>query len=462
MPAPHASLWWATLPREPAARAALAGDLDVDVAIVGAGYTGLWTALALKRADMSLRVAVLEADVAGAGASGRNGGWASALYPISWARVREQHGGGAHDLLISTLREAVVALGADARSLGIDCDYHRGGTVTVARTTAQVARLRAELDEARLDGTGDDDLRWLEADEALARCGATGVLGALFTPHCAAIHPAKLATGLADSAERLGIDIYERTRVSSILAGDRWRRPQAACEAGIVRAEVVVRATEGFTPGFKGARRAVVPLYSLMVATDPLPGSFFERIGLADRETFNDGRHLLVYGQRTRDDRLAFGGRGAPYHFGSRVAASHDADARVFATLEAELEAWFGPLPAPVAHRWGGPLAMARDGSPFVVLDRGTGLAAAGGYVGDGVVMSRVAAIALADVILGRDSEYSSLPFVGHRSRDWEPEPLRWIGINAGLAAAAAADAREARTGRASVAARLLAMLQGS
>jgi glycine/D-amino acid oxidase-like deaminating enzyme len=287
------------------------------------------------------------------------------------------------------------------------------------------------------------------------------VRGALYTPHCAAVHPAKLATGLARAVAARGAAIYERTEVTSIEAATAARRARASTPRGSVRADVVVRATEGFTPMLPGARRAVVPLYSLVVATEPLDGAFFARVGLADRETFCDDRHLIIYGQRTADDRLVFGGRGAPYHFGSRVDPRFDDEPTVFARLDETLRELFGEVPGAITHRWGGPIGVARDFAPFVVHDRAAGLASAGGYVGDGVVLSRVAGLALAELILGLESERTSLPFVGHRSRPWEPEPLRWLGINAGLVAAGLADRREARTGRASALAAVVSRLRG-
>jgi glycine/D-amino acid oxidase-like deaminating enzyme len=454
-------VWWATLEQPPAPRAPLDGDLDVDVAIVGAGFTGLWTALFLAKADPTLRVAVLEASVAGAGASGRNGGWASALYPVSFSRINAVHGREATDALRSALRDGVTELDDVARAEGIDCDYAHGGSITLARSAVQAARLKSQLEADRVLGATPEDLAWLDAPAARDRCAATDVCGALFTPHCASVHPAKLVTGLADAVGRRGVTIYEQTTVTSIEPGDRWRRPTARTARGTVRADVVVRATEGYTPSLPDARRALVPLYSLVVATDPLPASFFDRVGLAHRETFCDGRHLIIYGQRTADDRLVFGGRGAPYHFGSRVDARFDLEPDVFAKLEETLVELFGEIPADVPFHWGGPLGATRDFSPFVRLERERGIAVAGGYVGDGVVLSHLAGRTLAELISGSATARTSLPFVGNATRDWEPEPLRWLGINAGLLAADLADRREASTGRASGFARLLDRLHG-
>lgn len=448
------SLWHDTAGEVRPPRAALPGPATYDVAIVGAGFTGLWTAYYLRRADPSLRIAVLEAEVAGFGASGRNGGWCSALFPTPWRTLVESSSAGEARRLHRAMAATVVEVGRVADAEGIDAHYRRGGTVTLARSAPQLARLRAEVDEARERGFTEDDLRLLEPDEARERLDATGVVGGLFTPHCAAIHPARLVKGLARAVEASGVDLFEGTRVHEIVAG------AALTDAGRVSADVVVRATEGYTPALRGARRDIAPVYSLMVATEPLADTTWDAIGLADRPTFSDGRHVIVYGQRTADGRLAFGGRGAPYHFGSRVRPAHDREPRVFAMLQATLRELM-PQVADVAftHAWGGPLGIARDWAASVGLDRRTGLAWAGGYVGDGVGTSNLAGRTLADLVLGHDSDLVTLPWVGHRSPAWEPEPLRWLGINAGLRAMQLADWEERVRNRPSRVARAMAPL---
>ncbi len=456
---PPRSLWWATLGQPIEARPPLSGDLDVDVAVVGAGFSGLWTALHLLRARPGTRVAVLEGEFAGFGASGRNGGWASALYPQELEHVERRHGADVARRLTGLLRAAVVELGATANDEGVAFDYHRGGTVTLARSVPQRDRLLASLQAARGRGDGEEDLLWLDAAAASTRCGAVGVLGAIYTPHCAAVHPLKLARGLALAVERRGGRVLEGTAVTRIEGASAAGRARCVTAAGTVSADVVVRATEAYTAQLPGARREVAPLYSLMVGTSPLPASFFERVGLAERETFADGRHLIIYGQRTADDRLAFGGRGAPYHAGSRVAARFEDEPVVFDRLTAALSELFGDLGGEVTHRWGGPLAVARDRSPYVRVDRRQGLAALGGYVGDGVVMSYVAGRAMAHLLAEHPDPAEGLPFVGHRARNWEPEPLRWLGIAGAMHAAELADRHEARTGTPSRAADVLEFL---
>ena len=450
------SLWHDTAEDAFVPRTALPGPASYDVVVVGAGLTGLWTAYYLRRADPSLRIAVLEAEVAGFGASGRNGGWCSALFPTGWDKlVRASSADGAlrmHRAMQETVRE--VGRVADAE--GIDAHYQRGGTVTLARTAVQLQRLRAGVAEAHARGFTEDDQRLLDADEASTMLAADGVLGAAYTPHCAAIHPARLVRGLARVVEASGVAIFERTRVYGIQPG----RVETA--VGTVTAEVVLRATEGYTPRLNGLGRAVAPVYSLMVATEPLDEATLGSVGLADRPTFTDGRHLIIYGQRTADGRLAFGGRGAPYHFRSRIRPSYDTEPKVFAELRRVLLELLPQLgDVRFTHAWGGPLGIARDWAASVGLDPATRIGWAGGYVGDGVATTNLAGRTLADLVTGADSDLVTLPWVNHVSRGWEPEPLRWLGINAGLRAMTLADAEEQRTGRGSRIARIMAPLVG-
>jgi glycine/D-amino acid oxidase-like deaminating enzyme len=398
---------------------------------------------------------VVEAEIAGFGASGRNGGWCSALFPASLDTLAEMAGSrtlalAQHAAMRATVDEVIAVAEAE----GIDAGIAKGGTVTLARSRAQLARATAEVAEAT--AWGRDDLRLLDADEATARLAATGTLGATYTPDCAAIHPARLARGLARAAEARGVTIVERTRATAIEPG------RVRTDRGTVRAEIVVRATEGYTSGLAGLGRAMIPVYSLIIATEPLPAPVWERIGLAERETFADHRHLIIYGQRTADGRMVFGGRGAPYHFGSRIAPANDRDEATFRKLYSTLIEMFPVLRGTrITHSWGGALGIPRDWCASVGLDAATGLAWAGGYVGDGVATTNLAGRTLRDLVLGTDSELTALPWVGHRSPEWEPEPLRWLGVNVGLRGMRLADAEERLTGRPSLVARAVAPLLG-
>jgi glycine/D-amino acid oxidase-like deaminating enzyme len=451
------SLWLDTVPGSLEPGTVLPGDRDVDVAIAGAGFTGLWTAYYLAQADPGLRIAICEKEIAGFGASGRNGGWCSALFPASLAKLERMAGRPQAIAMHRAMQQTVDEVGRAAAAESIDCHWAKGGTVQLARSATQLDRAAAEVREARTFGFGEDDLRLLTADEARGLAGASGVLGGTFTPHCAAIHPARLARGLAGAVRRRGVQLYERTPVLDIQPG------RLITASGTVRARYVIRATEGYTAGLPGLRRAVAPVYSLMIATAPLPETAWDEIGLAGRPTFGDLRHLVIYGQRTADGRLAFGGRGAPYHLGSAVRPSFDRVPVVFAALRRTLAELFPVLgTARITHAWGGPIGVPRDWCASVGLDRSTGLGWAGGYVGDGVSTTNLAGRTLADLITGADADITRLPWVGHRSPRWEPEPLRWLGVNAGLQVMSWADRHEAKTGRPSGAATVVGRYLGS
>jgi len=450
------SLWLDTVPGSLEPGPPLPGDRDVDVAIVGAGLTGLWTAYYLSQAGPGLRIAICEKEIAGFGASGRNGGWCSALFPASLAKLERMAGRSQAIAMHRAMQQTVDEVGRAAAAESIDCHWAKGGTVQLARSVTQLERAAAEVREARTFGFGEDDLRLLTADEARAMVSASGVIGGTFTPHCAAIHPARLARGLADAVRRRGVELFERTPVLDIQPG------RLITASGTVRARYVIRATEGYTPRLPGLRRAVAPVYSLMIATAPLPEAAWDEIGLASRPAFGDLRHLIIYGQRTADGRLAFGGRGAPYHLGSAVRPSFDRVPVVFAALRRTLAELFPVLgTARITHAWGGPIGVPRDWCASVGLDRSTGLGWAGGYVGDGVSTTNLAGRTLADLITGADTDITRLPWVGHRSPRWEPEPLRWLGVNAGLQVMSWADRHEAKTGRPSRAAAVVGRYLG-
>ncbi|MCE1178769.1 MAG: FAD-binding oxidoreductase [Micrococcales bacterium] len=440
--APLRPLWWDD--DEPyAARAPQAPTVPgaADVVIVGGGLTGLWSAYYLTEADPGLSVLVLEAEHVGFGASGRNGGWVSALWPVGPDTLAQRSGeAGARDM-IAALRETVDEVGRAAAAEGVDAGFVKGGTVSAARGAAQEARARAEVAHAEHWGVGTT---WLEPDAARERLAATDLRGATYNPNCARIHPKRLVDGLADRLRGRGVTLVEGARVATAQGG------LVTLESGQqIRAGHVLRATEAFTAGFPALRRRLAPVYSLMVATEPLPQSVWAQIGLAGRETFSDHRHVIIYGQRTADDRIAFGGRGAPYHFGSAIDPAFDHDEAVFTELRRTLRELLPQIgDARFTHAWGGPLGIARDWHPSVGYDQDSRVGWAGGYVGDGVAATNLAGRTLADLVTGQRTALTRLPWVGHRSPQWEPEPARWIGVNAGLRLAHLADLEEARTGR--------------
>jgi glycine/D-amino acid oxidase-like deaminating enzyme len=443
------SLWHDLLLEPIVPRAPLTGHHDFDVAIVGGGYTGLWTAYYLAKADSRLRVCLLEKEFCGFGASGRNGGWCSAHFPAPLARIAASSGRAA---AVAQIRELFSTIDEIARVIdeeGIEASWHKGGTLRVGVNAAQVENLRRKLADQRAWGFGEDDCRWLSAAEAKARVNVEAALAGHYTPHCAAFDPARLAVGLASAVERHGVHVYEQSPVLGF--GDR----RLELAAGSVSADVIVLAMEAYATALPRWHRDLIPLYSLMVATEPLSAHDLEQIGWENRETFTDGRHLTVYLQRTADGRIAMGGRGAPYHFGSRVLDEFDGAPHVFSHLK---EALIGLFPAlgdvTFTHAWGGPLGVPRDWFSSVTYDKASGYASAGGYVGNGVGISNLAGRTLRDLILGEATDIVRLPWVHHRSPRWETEPWRWLAINSALQLMDVSDAEErlaARPSRLSV-----------
>lgn len=448
------SLWHDTLGESFSPRAGLSGpesQAHWDVVIMGAGYTGLWTALALAKQSPDLRIVVLDKEVAGFGASGRNGGWCSALFPTSVGSLITQHGLDAATALRHAMVDTVHSVGRWSRELDIDCDFVAGGTTVLVRSAIQEHRARASLADSAL--TPADKVVWRNADQTLR---ATETLGAVFDPACARLHPTKLVRGLARAAEAAGIRIAEQTEVLRYEAG------LVTTSRGGVKGDVIIDAMEGYRSQLAQTRRHSLPLYSLMIATEVMPDSVFDAIGLEHGMTFADFRSLVIYGQRTADNRIAFGGRGAPYHWGSRVKPEFDRVPRVFSALHQTLVELFPSLaPYAITHNWGGVLGVPRDWHSSVTLDATTGIGRAGGYVGDGVGLSHLAGLTLADLVLGTTTSRTSLPFVGHQSPKWEPEPLRYVGATAAIVGVALADRIEARTGKPSLVSKLIAPLTG-
>jgi glycine/D-amino acid oxidase-like deaminating enzyme len=420
----------------------LDGDTQADVVIVGAGLTGLWTAYYLLEADPALDVLLVEAHAVGHGASGRNGGWVSALLPLSGDELARRHGRDAADAMRAAMRDTVVEVGGVAAAEQIDCGFAFGGTVTLARNAPQLERV---AEAVAADARWADESHLLDPEGVGEHVRAAGVVGGSYTPDCARIQPALLVRGLLDVVLTRGARLAEGTRALRLS-------PRAVVtDHGTVRARWVVRATEAWSSQLPGSRRELAPVYSHMIATEPLPPEVWAQIGLDRAQTFTDARHLIVYGQRTTDDRLAFGGRGAPYHLGSSIEPSYDEVRSTAEHLAHELVDLFPVLDrAEITHHWGGPLGVPRDWHPSVGLDADTGIAWAGGYVGDGVSLTNLAGRTLADLLTGADSPLVHLPWVGHRSPAWEPEPLRWAGITATRRATAWADRTESRTGRTS------------
>jgi glycine/D-amino acid oxidase-like deaminating enzyme len=444
------SYWWQARGIPPQ-RPSLPGDAQADVCIVGAGFTGLWTAYYLNRADPGLRVIVLEAAFAGFGASGRNGGWVTAALPGSRARyARHPQGRKGVRELERRLRETVDEVARVCADEGIEAGLVKGGTLAVATSAAQDARLRQRLDDERAWGDDARIVRYLEKKELAGRLQVAGAFGALYWPDCARVQPADLVAGLAGVVAGAGVLLYEATPVTSIAPG------LARTPAGDVRAPFVLRCTEGFTARLPAQRRTLLPMNSSMIVTEPLGDAAWKSIGWDGFETLGDEAHAYIYAQRTGDGRIAIGGRGVPYRFGSGLDHRGQTAPSTVAQLSRILRRMFPvTAEAEVAHAWSGVLGVPRDWCATVIMDPRTGLGWAGGYSGHGVAAANLAGRTLADLVRGVPSPLTTLPWVGHRSPRWEPEPARWTGVRGLYTLYRAADRLE--SGRRSTRTSLLA-----
>ncbi len=425
------SFWHDSLPGSLSPRPGLENDIEVDIAIVGGGYTGLWTAYYLQKLKPTLSIAIIESEIAGFGASGRNGGWCASYMtgiekalaqpgPVD-ATIRWQK------LMFDTVRE----VGHVAALESIDCHFDQSGHIEAATLPAHLKRISEHVNFMHGLGFGEDDYRWLTAQQLRERINIDGALGGMYMSHCAAIHPARLVRGLADVLEGKGVKIFEQTPVIKL---DRQGLTTTGCR---VRAGTTVLATEGYTGSIKGLGRKLIPIHSLMIATEPLSDTQLEQTGLRRRYTFNNSDHITTYGQLTADHRIAFGCRGS-YLYGAQLRSHFDPSDLEFDHVWRTLLRFFPTLSSSrYTHAWGGAMGVSRTLRPAVCFNREKRLAWAGGYFGNGVGACHLAGRTLADLILERDTDRVHTPWVNpvnERELDkrlWEIEPVRWLGINA-------------------------------
>ncbi len=435
------SFWLASLGHIETRRK-LDSDISVDIAIVGGGFTGLYLAYYLKKHDPALRISLLEARYCGFGASGRNGGWVSALVPFPKGKIEDDYSlemaRAVDKAMVDGLEEIQRVIELEA----IDCEFRRGGTLFLARNKIQEERLKNNVEEENRYRHSPPHV-WLDSGELSCHLKNVDALGAAYDEACARVQPAKLVRGLADVVESLGVDIYEDTSVVGIVPGSLTTR-----DSFKVRAKSIVQCTEAFSSSVTSPiGGSMIPIYSLMVITQPLADSFFDNVGWSKYETITDGRNLIIYAQRTDDNRIAIGGRGAPYSFGSKLHARSERNPKITDLLVKALKELFPHLKdVKIDYEWGGAIAATRDLIPNIYYDEVLGIGASYGYVGDGVTSSNVAARTLRDLVLGEeDTELTSLPWVNHRSRQWEPEPLRYLGVNGSILVARTIDYLEQR-----------------
>ncbi len=426
------SYWYESVP-SPAPEPALRGDLSVDVAIVGGGFTGLMTAYELLRAEPTLRVAVLEAQTIGYGASGRNGSFGMTVVGLgfgvnAWLRGR-QFVKDAHAYMERAVdRMSEVILGE-----GLDCDYTRPGFLRAATTPAYVRRLQEEI--RLVQSLGIAGIDWLEPDAVRARVNSPRYLGAMWEPRLVLVHPLKLVREEKRLAQRLGAQVFEHTPVLEVQrmgAGFWLRTPD-----GKAIARKIVFATNAYSHLFPQLRRRQTPAFTYMIATEPLQPEQLASIGWQGGEGLEDARNLIHYYRLTPDQRVVIGGGPVGLTYAGRLDG--DTDEAAWRHLERHLTWLFPSLQgARITHRWGGPFSVTLDLTPALGYVGGRDAVYSLGCIGHGVSMSHLNAQLLCDLLLERQSELLACPFVNRRVIPWPPEPIRMAaaaGIRAYLQA---------------------------
>jgi len=442
------SYWLETAGDDLTARPGIDGTTDADVAILGAGMTGLWTAFYLKRWDPSLKIVVVEREIAGFGASGRNGAWCAPDLNISMSRLAKDHGKDAARRTQQATYDAVDEVGRVCAEVGIDAGFHKGGELILARGPQGIPALESSLREYEEFGFGDR-YRLLDAAQLSERIRVAGAVRALVSEDAAVIHPGRLVRGLARRVELDGVRITERTNVTDFRPKDASGRATLVTPRGDVRAPVIVLAGEAYLSQLPRLHRQLVPLYSLIVLTEPVTDAQWAEIGWANREVVASTRMSVDYLSRTEDGRILFGGRGAPYRYGSPIRPEYDRHGPTHERLKAFVGEWFPVLKGiRFTHEWGGPLGMPRDWHPTMSFDPASGIATSRGYIGHGVSTTNIGGRVLADLITGTSSPLTELPLVGHESRNWEIEPFRWIGVRYSQWSIGRLDEKAARTGK--------------
>jgi glycine/D-amino acid oxidase-like deaminating enzyme len=403
-------------------RPALKSSTDVDVAILGGGYSGLWTAYYLLLHEPVLRVAVVDKEIAGFGASGRNGGWCSPNFPVTAGALEKRFGAEAARNLLLSMRASVDEVGRVCNEEKIDARFHKGGVLTLARGRHQLPGIRSSYAAYERLGLGDL-YQMLSTTEATERIRVSDVHGGLFTPDGASLHPARLVRGLARAVEARGGIIYEQTPVTGFKTGS------LITPGGELRAKrAIVLAGEAYLTRLPRLHRALLPVYSLISITEPLSASQWSQIGWQNGESVASTRNTVVYLTKTPDGRILFGSRGAPYAFGSKIRDEQDTHEATVKMIQRSLVEWFPPLAGiGFTHAWGGPVGMPRDWMPAVRFDASSRIGSIMGYTGQGVSTSNLSGRLLAGLITNRPTGLETLPPAQRRSPKWEMEPLRWL-----------------------------------
>jgi glycine/D-amino acid oxidase-like deaminating enzyme len=406
-----------------------ASDRTVDVAIVGGGFTGLWTAYRLIERDPSQRVVVLEQDICGAGPSGRNGGFVNAWWDEA-ATLIDLFGADGALACAEAVEASVVDIGAWCDRHGLDAHYRRAGMMTVATAAAHDGRWTDDVEAAASLGR-PEALQSMDAEAVAARCRSPRFRGGALMPGGATVHPARLVRGLRRACVERGVVIHEGTRVAGLSdRGGPLVRLRAVSERGSVevRAPHVVLAVNAWAAGWPAFRTRILTWGSYMVRTEPAPDLIATELGWTGGESIVDARFSVTYLHVTRDGRIAIGAGGGKPGFGGRIGGVLTDDAGSAARAAAALRRLFPALDSvAITDAWGGPIDVSPDHLPLIGTLAGR-VHYAFGYSGNGVAPSHLAGRILAGLVLGTDEPVTRLPLVGRHAKRFPPEPFRWAG----------------------------------
>lgn len=430
------SHWLGADPYEPGP--SLEGAARADVVIVGGGFTGLWTAHFLKEADPTLDVAVIEREIVGYGGSGRNGGFAMAVLDYSLHHLVRNFGLERARHAHEAAARSVVGIGEWAEKRGVDCEYELTGLLGIATDQGQVARVRQDLTAA--DALGLDGWRFLSTSDVRAEIDSPRFVCGFLEETSALLNPAKLVRGIKRVAEEQGVRVFERTPITRL---ERGRRMRVVTPDGRIESEQVVLALNPWSFQVPMLGRRALPLYTYILLTEPLTEGQLARVGWANRRGWESKRNYLHYVRLTADDRILFGSE-AVYHYGPGIGPRFERSPAVFRAMERELRAFFPQLhDVRIADRWGGPIAVTARFVP-IFGSIGERLHYGYGYNGHGVAPSHLGGQVLRDLVLGRETELTSLLFVEEQP-EFPPEPLAYLGAQATRRALKRQDHRMAR-----------------
>ena len=399
----------------------LEGEIKVDVAIIGGGFTGIASSYFLKQQEPSLRVAVLESEVVGYGASGRNGGFAMTLFGMTMGltalRFGKQKALEAHRYMekaVDLVKDLVI-------KHNIDCDFEFPGFLRVATTAKFEKRIKHEVELAQ--SLGIKGIEWIDREKTIEQVNSPLYLGAWWEPRCGLVNPAKLVRGLMKVAQGMGVDFYDRTPVLEVKKNGKIH---LKTPGGSVIADKLVFATNAYSHLIPQLRRKQVPVFTYIVLTEPLREEHFKEIRWKNRQGIEDARDFVHYYRLTRDNRLLMGGRDITFAVGKDM--DKDLNERIFKQLEGDIVLTFPALKdVKITHRWGGPVSVPTDLSPAMGYLGDKRIVYSLGCVGHGVALTHMNGWTISDLLLEKKTERTETFFVNRTVIPWPPEPFRFI-----------------------------------